>query len=313
MASHPRSFLRRAALALVVTLVSVGLLELLARGAIAAGMALLLPPSVRIWVDTHRVVFDRELGWRPAVSVSAIEGSHFQTRVRAPEAPRSGLLGYAFGDSQTHGAGIAEGRAWPAVAEETLRADGVPVTIRNLGSSGYRSAQVLRLLEVHVLPMNPDFLVVDCMARDSIPLPRHQLPRFADARAALFESRLYRLLWIGVAAARGQNLGAIGNVRIEQDDRSGAGNHAEIAELAAKHGIPLVFVDYPFMDSPARSLAPRESLPPGVPVVEATRALVESGASAEELFLENNHLTVKGSEIVGREVARTLQTVLPQP
>jgi hypothetical protein len=164
-----------------------------------------------------------------------------------------------------------------------------------------------------VLPLDPDFLVVDCMARDSVPLPRDQLPMFVDARAALFESRLYRLLWIGVAAARGHNLGATRNVRIEQDERAGAGNHAEIAALAAKHGIPLVFVDYPFVDTPARSLAPREALPPGVPVVEATRALVESGASAQELFLDNNHLTVRGSEIVGREVARTLAEVLPAP
>lgn len=274
-------------------------------------MALLLPPTVRAWVDTHRVVFDRELGWRPAVGVNNIEGSRFQRGVHEAVVEDGGLVGYAFGDSQTHGAGIAEHRAWPAVVEETLRASGRSVTIRNLGSSGYRSAQVLRLLEVHVVPLDPDFIVVDCMARDSIPLPQAQLPVLVDARAALFESRVYRLLWLGVAAARGQNLGATGNVRIVQDERAGAGNHAAIAALAAKHGIPLVFVDYPFMDRPARSLAPREALPPGVPVVDATRALVESGATAEELFLENNHLTVKGSEIVGREVARTLAEVVP--
>ena len=289
------------------------LAEVGARAAITGGMALLLPPSVRIWVDTHRVVFDRELGWRPAVSVNSIEGSHFHRAIYETKPVEAGLLGFAFGDSQTHGAGIAEYRSWPAVAQEALREAGHTVTIRNLGSSGYRSAQVLRLLELHVVPQDPDFIVVDCMARDSPPLPQRQLPLLVDVRSVLFESRVYRLLWLGVAMARGQNLGATENVRIEQDAHPGSGNHAAIAALAAKHGIPLVFVDYPLMDRPARSLAPREALPPGVPVVEATRALIESGASAQELFLENNHLTVRGSEIVGREVARTLAEVLPAP
>jgi hypothetical protein len=306
---------RRLAYAAAATLLTLLLLEGLARVGIAVGMHLMLPPEVRRWITTHHIVFDPELGWRPAVALEGIQGSHFQSaayertpRRRAPGAKR----GYAFGDSQTHGAGIAEHAAWPLVTESALRLGGHDIEVTNLGSSGYRSAQVLRLLELHVIPMKPDFLVVDCMMRDSVMLRASNRIAFPSLRRALFESRLYRLAWLGTAAARGHNLGA-NDVRIDQPEgraESGPGNHGMIASLAAANGIPLVFVDYPYMGHPVRSLAPARDLPQGVPVARAADALNASGIPPEQLFLENNHLSVKGSEIVGREVARVLQETL---
>ena len=310
-----RSLPRRIAFAVTAVTLGLLLLEGLARVGIAVGVHLMLPPDVRRWITTHHIVFDPELGWRPAVALNGIEGAHFQSsayertpRKRAPGARR----GYAFGDSQTHGAGIAEHAAWPLVAESALRADGHDIEITNLGSSGYRSAQVLRLLELHVIPMKPDFLVVDCMARDSVMLRASNRIAFPTLRRGLFESRLYRLAWLGTAAARGENLGAT-NVRVEQPvgrGDSGPGNHGMIASLAAANGIPLVFVDYPYMGRPIRSLAPPGALPRGVPVVHAADALNASGLPPEALFLENNHLSVRGSQIVGREVAKAVRATL---
>jgi hypothetical protein len=291
-------------------------LEAGARATVVVGVHQALPPEVAEWVETNRVVYDPELGWRPASRSSALEGGHFigsemDREGRAREPGR--LYGFAFGDSQTHGAGLAESNAWPSVAERLLRGEGHPVTLINMASSGYRSAQVLRLIETYVLPRGADFLIVDCMLDDGPPLPPRPSRVASAVSAVLFESRLYRVLWLGVAGARGQNLGPSASTRIEQpvgEGLIGVGNHAAIAALAREEGLPLVFVDYPFWGEPAKSLAPGARLPAGVAVAPATAALVATGRPASALFLENNHLTVEGSEIVGRSVADTLSAVL---
>jgi hypothetical protein len=311
----PRSLLRRVASAALVSLLGLLLLEGLARVGLRLGAQVLLPPEVRSWIGAQEVVFDPELGWRRADMSARVEGGHFVRdsfqRDGRPRRPGE-LRGYAFGDSQTHGAGVAEHAAWPSATEVALREAGLDVEVVNLGSSGSRSAQVLRLMEAYVLPRDPDFLVVDCMANDSRPLPRDYGRQGSRARALLFESRLYRLLRLGVGAARGENLGPRSAVRIEQPPtpEHGLGNHHAIAQLARSRGIPLVFVDYPFMGNPVKSLASRERLPPGSVVAPATEALRQSGKPPETLFLENNHLTVEGGSIVGKAVAATLLPLL---
>lgn len=307
--------LRRVVYTLLALIVGLVALEIGARGAIWVGVHAMLPKDVRDWVTTHDVVFDPELGWRPASRPLAITGANFhgESTVRDGEAKRPGeLRGYAFGDSQTHGAGIAEDNAWPLVTERVLREAGHDVTVINLGSSGYRSAQVLRLIETYVLPRGADFLIVDCQANDGQALKRSVPGLNRTIREVLFESRLYRLLWLGVGAVRGEHLGAAdGAVRIEQPQGGpGPGNHPEIMALAAREGIPLLFVDYPFIGEPIVQLAPPSRLPPGANVVLASEALRATGRPAQALFLENNHLTVEGSEVVGKAVADALAAEL---
>ena len=292
-------------------------LEGAARLVLYAGVHVLLPKEVVEWITTQQVVFDPALGWRPAGSFTKVEGSDFMrqssNQVAAQRRPGE-RRGFAFGDSQTRGAGIPENQAWPGMAERKLREDGSELRVINMGSIGYRSAQVLRLVEAYVLPLDPDFLVIDCMVNDSVQLPRNYQEGSAWMRGALFESRLYRLLWLGVATAQGKNTGPMGTVRIEQptqpDQMNGPGNHAALLELARMAGVPILFVDYPFMGHPIRSLAPASALPPGATVVQATEALNRSGYPPEELFLENNHLSLLGNRIVGDEVAEVVRKVL---
>ena len=308
-------WLRRLLFAPLASLAALLLLEGAARVAMYTGVHLFLPADVVRWITTKQVVFDPELGWRPAAGFPMLRGPTFQEAderaVRRPK--RSGeLRGFALGDSQTHGAGVAEKAAWPSVTERLLRAEGHAVDVANLGSSGYRSAQVLRLIESYVLPLDPDFLIVDCMRNDGAALPRDYGANWAPARELLFESRIYRLLWLGVARARGQNTGPMSVVNIEQPTSAldGAGSHAEILALAKAVGVPLLFVDYPFLGNPIQSYAPADRLPPGAKVVAATAALRASGLPPAELFLEANHLSVAGSEIVGRAVADRLKEEL---
>lgn len=309
-----RARLRRLAFTGVAVLGALLLLEGAARLGIVVGLHLLLPPDVRAWVANNHVSFDPELGWRPS-GTGPIEGGNFKGESFVDDArPRTPgeLRGYAFGDSQTHGAGLAEHNAWPSVAERRLREAGHNVRIINLGSSGYRSAQVLRLLETYALPRRPDFLLVDCQVNDSAPLPRDYGLRWAPVRRVLFESRLFRLLALGVAKARGENTGPTGSVVIRQSptDTNGAGNHDTILELAKAEKVPLLFVDYPFMGHPIAQLAPPARLPEGAEVVLASEALRTSGQTPEALFLEANHLSVAGSEVVGAAVAERLAETL---
>ena len=308
-------WLRRLLFAPLASLVALLLLEGAARAAIYTGVHLFLPAEVVSWITTKQVVFDPELGWRPRAGFPTLRGTNFQEseerEVRKPKKP-SVLRGFALGDSQTHGAGVAEAAAWPSVTERLLTAGGHAVDVVNLGSSGYRSAQVLRLIEIYVLPLDPDFLIVDCMRSDGAALPRDYGAKWAPTRKLLFESRIYRLLWLGVARARGQNTGPMGVVNIEQPTTAleGAGSHAEIMALAKMVGVPLLFVDYPFLGHPIQSYAPADRLPPGAKVVAATAALRASGRPPAELFLEANHLSVVGSEIVGQAVADRLKEEL---
>lgn len=310
-----RPWLRRLSFTLSATIGVIVVLECLARLAIAVGMRALLPPDVAGWITTERVVFDPELGWRPASGFPTITGGTFKDgsfdRDNRDKTPGE-LRGYAFGDSQTHGAGLAETSAWPSVTERLLRKEGLDISVINLGSSGYRSAQVLRLLETYVLPNDPDFLIVDCMVRDSDPLPGNYGQSWGPTREFLFQSRVYRLLWLAVATGRGENTGPMGDVHIEQPKTpiGGAGNHDAIALLAAGAHVPLIFVDYPFTGNPVVSYAPAAQLPRGATVVPATAALLATGLPSSRLFLDANHLSVEGSEVVGRVVADTLRAKL---
>lgn len=273
----------------------------------------MLPAEVARWVTTQKVVFDPELGWRPEHGFVRVDPTEFikpsRTALATPR--RTGeLRGFAFGDSQTRGAGIPENRAWPSMAEHTLQERGLPVRVLNMGSIGYRSAQVLRLVESYVLPMKPDFLVVDCMVNDSVRIPRDTPAESAWMRGLLFESRIYRLLWLGVATLQGQNTGPMGTARLAQpttpDQQNGPGNHPELMAVAHEAGVPIFFVDYPFLSNPIHAKAPAEALPSGAIVVPATAALNASASPPEQLFLENNHLSMLGSEIVGNAVAEVV-------
>jgi len=190
----------------------------------------------------------------------------------------------------------------------------VDVEVVNLGAGGYRSGQVLQLIEQYVLPLEPDFLLVDCMPGDDVRL-RRTYPSGSESLArVLFYSRVYRLLRLGVGWVRDEPLGPVGDVRIEPRAGQmvpGGGNHEEILALAAAAGVPLWFLDYPFVGSPgeapARALAPANALPEGAQVISSTPRLLASGLTGPQLFLDNNHLTREGSRLVGEAAADVLE------
>lgn len=304
------SLLRRLVYSSLVALAGLLALELGARLLLGRLVAAAMPsPELRAFAAQPRLVFDPELGWVPAPppGTPLAEDLPWFARDLSPSRRPGVARGFALGDSQTLGAGMRQEQAWPAVAEAHLRALGHPVEIINAASPGFRSAQVLRLVESKLLAWDFDFLLVDCQADDSPPLPRRDYAGLRPLRGALFGSRLYRLLWLGVASARGQATGPGEVIRQPKGhSQEGPGNHAALIALAEAHGVAIWFLDYPFLAQPVRALAPPARLPPGATVIETTPVLLGSGRSGEELFFDNNHLTVLGSALVGRTVAEAL-------
>lgn len=304
------SLLRRLAFSALATVFGLLLLEVGARIFLQRLVAAAMPsPEMRAFAAQPRLVFDPELGWVPAPLPGSgpAEDLPWFARDLSPSRRPGVARGFALGDSQTLGAGLRGEQAWPAVAEAHLRAMGHSVEIINAASPGFRSAQVLRLVESRLLAYDFDFLLVDCQADDSPPLPRRDYAGLRRLRGALFGSRLYRLLWLGVANARGHATGP-GDVIRQPKGHSldGAGNHAALISLARAHGVAIWFLDYPFLDRPVKALAPPSRLPRDAPVIETTPVLLQSGRTGAELFLDNNHLTTLGSALVGRTVAEAL-------
>ena len=268
--------------------------------------------EMRGFVTENELVYDPDLGWRPAAGLKFERLARFDPTMYARAHPGR-YRAFVLGDSQALGAGLTDDQAFGAVAERILTERGLPVQVLNAAAAGFRSAQGLRLVESRLLAWAPDVLVVDFMRSDGAPMERDYGATRERVQALLFQSRLYRVLWLGVAAARGESLGPVGNVQIEAPDgpsSRGSGCHENILALARDRGIDVVFVDYPFVAHPARSLAPADRLPPGVPVVPATAALVASGETPEALFLDNNHLTARGAAVVGQALADTLDPLL---
>lgn len=265
------------------------------------------------------IVYDPVLGWKRAMlpnSGLGLDRNGFRHAEVAREKRPGVVRGFALGDSQTYGAGVAPAEAYPSVAESLLRARGYDVELINAGLSGYRSRQALRLFKTQLLDFNPDFLVIDCQGRDDL---RDEQPPQAGGwsettQRALFYSRLYRATRIGVQQVSdrlhpGQRsdltLPSL-SLRSPFPDTQRPGNHDLILDFAKARGIEVFFLDYPFGTVPPQPLTRPGHLPRGARLVNTVPALLATGASTPELFHDNNHMTARGNAVVGEKLADVL-------
>jgi len=309
----PRSPRRRLAFAALVVPLALAALELGARVVLRdAALASIPAESVREQLTTSDIVYDPVLGWRrsqlpnPGLGIDSNGFRHREVAV----AKTTRWRGFALGDSQTYGAGVAAGQDWPSVAESRLRAAGVSVELVNAALSGYSSRQDHRLFLTKLLAFHPDFVVVDARTLDDL----RDVGPSAEGGVApaverlLFYSRLYRGLRLVLQPVEptGLRMRSPEEQQRRVSDPSRYGNHDLIQALGDREGVRVYFVDYPFKASPAVSLVDRSVLPPGARVIEATQALSTSGLDAAGCFLDNNHLTVAGNAVVGQAVADAL-------
>lgn len=260
--------------------------------------------------------YDPDLGWywKHLGDSGAAANAYGFRRAKAMTfaKPEGTVRVVTLGDSQTFGAGLPPDQTYAALAEERL---GAGWEVLNAGLSGYRSLNVLRLLQLRIEAFRPDAVVIDCMPHDS---PRDD-GRLAgrplnadwthDLRAALWTSRTYwatRMLVEKLDPRRPRWLDQAPEARPGGSDQ---GNHDLIAAWGRERGVAVLFVDYPVMnpDDTLGCMTLPGELPAGSTVVPACAALAATGRPARDLFQDNNHLTLEGSRIVGDALAASLR------
>ncbi len=316
-----RPHLRRLLFAPLVLLGCAGAAEAAARVALREAATVSVPEEM---VRAHLgggadIVYDSVLGWRRQVVPNPTFGieSHGFRHAEVKVAKAAGALrGFALGDSQTFGAGLDADQAYASVTERLLRADGLDVEVINTGLSGYRSIQALRLMQGQLAPFEADFVVVDCQGQDS---PHDALPPQGagwrdTAQRGLFESRLYRAARLGIEQSSAR-LGGVEKRNLALPEFSlpspfpaarMGGNHDLIQAWADSHQIKVFFLDYPFGEGHVRALVGADDLPAGAHLVATVPALERTGLSVDDLFLDNNHLSARGSEVVAGELAAAI-------
>ncbi len=91
------------------------------------------------------------------------------------------------------------------------------------------------------------------------------------------------------------------------DCRTHDSPRVEASGPGAPSGLQLLFVAYPFWDDDrVTCLAPAHALREGGPVAPACAALGQAGVPLDQLFLDNNHLTVEGNRRVAEALASSI-------
>jgi len=176
----------------------------------------------------------------------------------APTAVAAERVIVAFGDSLTAGLGVPAERAYPAVLEQRLRAEGYPYRVVNAGVSGDTTAGGLRRVDWS-LRSNPDIAIVELGANDALrgqdlPGVRANLDRLVER----FQSSGVRVLLAGMKLP--PNYGT----------RYGAAFERLYADVAASRGVALMPF---FLDGVAGDL--RLNQPDGIhPTAEGYRMIV---------------------------------------
>jgi hypothetical protein len=232
----------------------------------------------------------------------------------------------ALGDSQTFGGGVRTHETFAHIAEQAL---GDTWEILNGGLSGYRSLNIYRLLRLRLHHFQPDILLIDCMPKDSQrehrPLKGTPLggDRFGEWK---WKSRLYYFSQLLLRVAGLRNWESLPwplqlhNIREEGKqsgeasyrDNPNLGNLDLIGHWAQEQGIQVVFMTYPYMESPERTGCHtwEGALPEDFPVFDACAALNADEQPAESLFLDKNHFSAEGNRVIGEALAHFLQEEL---
>jgi len=311
---------RRAFMGVIVAVCVLSGVELSLRLALPVARRATLPDAmVAAHVTSTSFRPDPDLFWFWAHypdPTTPLDAHGFRARTDVPRAPAPGRLRVvAFGDSQTFGAGLTVEQAWPARVEAHL---GEGWEVVNAGISGYRSLNVYRRLVRDVASLSPDVVVVDTPPYDSA----HDdgrlegEPLVPDAtwplRRVLWDSRLYWALRKGVEKLDPTPARYVADAGARA--RGEPGNHDLILEWGRRHGVRVLFTEYPRMGD-AGSRYPCLTWPGELPIepVPTCAALAASGLAPGELFLDNNHLTARGADVFASAVAEALRSEGPPP
>jgi lysophospholipase L1-like esterase len=232
----------------------------------------------------------------------------------------------ALGDSSVYGFGVEDDQVFTALMDDAL---GAGVEVINSAVPGYSTYQIINLLEIRSLSLQPDLLLVGCIWSDNnfdsfvdrellaaYSSFRNQRARWLHhqlERSALFSILDYKLRVlrkfpeerrVGWMLGRGEK---VGSRRVPIDEY--ARNLETISELAERSGAELAFMVLPNREDlvsshdsgaawdPYRQVMRDTAARHGAPLMELPAHYVASGLSADDLFLDEMHPTAKGHQI----------------
>ena len=325
---------------LILRLTVVGLVLVLALSAVEITLWWTLPSYHSVTLPPHMIQqhtdeagfkYDPDLMWYwkavpiPGVGINAhgFRRQEAMTQQKPPGITRA----IVFGDSQTHGGGVEVNETFSYYAEQKL---GDQWELLNAGMSGYRSLNIYRMMRKLMLPFEADIFIVNCMAFDS-PAEDGRLHQEAQGswqlrlREATWNSRLNFLLQL---ALRRAGVGVwedlpwpihLHKVREElvgkRQRKHGLGNHDQIGRWASERGIQVVFMEYPYrtrgnlIDCQAHA----HELPDGYPIFPSCSVLQSAEVPPEKLFIDSNHLTPLGNQVLGAALADFLAELEQAP
>jgi lysophospholipase L1-like esterase len=307
------SFLGNALLALAVTVLLVGSLEGLCRF-----LETRRPPRKvadyiwdweKQWEGDFYTVTSDAVGWPPWQEFNA---DGLRDRARAVEKLPGTWRVVGLGDSVTMGAGIEAGEAWPQLLEARYATEGREIEVLNVALWGWSTRQERIAYDRLVRKYEPDQVLLGVCLND-IPELQNNLVRPPRLLAALHErSALVRR----IVNAEGREIQDVEQLFRDKDSatvKEAMGRFfAEVLSLrdaVRVDGATLAVVVFPFRFQ----VAPR---PPPPSVQQSIRAfcaregirfldlLPRLRDAGEEAFLDYDHLSPKGTQIVADEIAR---------
>ncbi len=309
---------KRALFSLLVAVVFLGTAEGIARVVVPRLRRAALPAEL-IQAHTEAPVFryDPDLLWFWASLPHGEVNEHgFRSWQKMAPRPSPGVTRVVtLGDSQTFGFGVLANQSYSAVAGRRL---GFGWEVLNTGVNGYTSLNVYRLLLKRIHAFEPHVIVVDCPPFDS------ERDEGGLVAPSLGVNAIERLLWHSALVylarhgwqrvSRAMDRGGSPADSWRPPGARGLGNHERILEWGRAMGIEVLFLDYPTRDLDRRIVCRSgpDDFPAGAQLVESCQALRDGGHLPQELFIDRNHLTVLGNQVVGQVLADELTALGPR-
>jgi lysophospholipase L1-like esterase len=344
MASPPRSSIgRRVAYSLAMLTIVFGTAEILARflGREVLEQAASPPPTTDD--DAPNLLGNPFLLYEMAPGERFESGITIQINsmgLRGPEwnpdKPPSIRRVMALGDSSVYGFGVEDDEVFTARLDDAL---GEGVQVINSAVPGYSTYQIINLLQIRSLSLQPDLMLIGCIWSDNNfdsfvdrdLLAAYSSFRNRHARAVqelLGGSALYTILdyklrvlrtfpeerRVGWMVGRGEKIGERRVPIVEY-----ARNLETIVELAHDAGAEVTFMVLPNREDlvaryesgaawdPYRQVMRDTALRHGAPVLELPELFRASGLDADALFLDEMHPTAQGHALWAQLTQQTLE------
>lgn len=250
----------------------------------------------------------------------AVNEQGFRGKVISIPKPKGVFRIFVIGDSCAFGNALKHTQAYPFYLEGLLNQPGNKVTyeVVNAGVPGYSSLQGLRHLERDILPYQPDLVIASFGWNDTWPAvfytdKEQKSPSYLSS--AIYRTLQHSLVFvyleniISVGMAKMRISYANNNEKSEQRSRVPEDDFVENLNAIVTLGIKKHF-KVVFLNQPARQLVTHHydalirkvSAELNVAFLDLLPSFCFSGHSVDEFFLDQNHYSPLGNQIIAQRI-----------